>query len=59
MRDVNRPRKTMKILAGNRFQWIAYDISKKDFMVLVEVPIQLKMVSMLKILNFFLEIQIL
>ena len=31
MRDVNRPRKTMKILAGNRFQWIAYDISKKGF----------------------------
>ena len=31
MRDVNRPRKTMKLLAGNRFQWIAYDISKKGF----------------------------
>ena len=31
MRDVNRSRKTMKILAGNRFQWIAYDISKKGF----------------------------
>ena len=31
MRDVNRPRKTMKILAGNRFQWIAYDTSKKGF----------------------------
>ena len=31
MRDVNRPRKTMKILAGNMFQWIAYDISKKGF----------------------------
>ena len=31
MRDVNKPRKTMKILAGNRFQWIAYDISKKGF----------------------------
>ena len=29
MRDVNRPRKTMKMLAGGRFQWIAYDISKK------------------------------
>ena len=29
MRDVNRPRKTMKILAGNRFQWIAYDTSSK------------------------------
>ncbi len=31
MRDVNKPRKTMKILAGDRFQWIAYDISKKGF----------------------------
>ena len=31
MRDVNRPRKTMKMLAGGRFQWIAYDISKKGF----------------------------
>tara|TARA_B100000287_G_scaffold245591_1_gene230962 strand:- start:4229 stop:4927 length:699 start_codon:yes stop_codon:yes gene_type:complete len=31
MRDINRPRKTMKLLAGNRFQWIAYDISKKGF----------------------------
>ena len=31
MRDVNRPRKTMKMLAGGRFQWIAYDSSKKGF----------------------------
>ena len=31
MRDINRPRKTMKILAGGRFQWIAYDTSKKGF----------------------------
>ncbi len=31
MRDVNRPRKTMKMIAGGRFQWIAYDISKKGF----------------------------
>lgn len=31
MRNVNRPRKTMKILADGRFQWIAYDISKKSF----------------------------
>ena len=31
MRDVNRPRKTMKMLAGGRFQWIAYDTSKKGF----------------------------
>jgi len=31
MRDVNRPRKTMKMIAGSRFQWIAYDISKKGF----------------------------
>ena len=31
MRDVNRPRKTLKILAGGRFQWIAYDTSKKGF----------------------------
>jgi len=31
MRNVNRPRKTMKILAGGRFQWIAYDTEKKGF----------------------------
>ena len=31
MRDVNRSRKTKKILAGGRFQWIAYDINKKGF----------------------------
>ena len=31
MRDINRPRKTMKMLAGGRFQWIAYDTSKKGF----------------------------
>ena len=31
MREINRPRKTMKMLAGNRFQWIAYDTSKKGF----------------------------
>ena len=31
MRDVNRPRKTLKMLAGGRFQWIAYDTSKKGF----------------------------
>ena len=31
MREINRPRKTMKLLAGNRFQWIAYDTSKKGF----------------------------
>ncbi len=30
-RNVNQPRKTMKILAGGRFQWIAYDTSKKGF----------------------------
>ena len=31
MRDVNRPRKTLKMLGGGRFQWIAYDTSKKGF----------------------------
>ena len=31
MRDVNRSRKTLKILAGGRFQWISYDINKKGF----------------------------
>lgn len=31
MRDVNRSRKTLKMLAGGRFQWIAYDINKKGF----------------------------
>jgi hypothetical protein len=27
----NSPRKTMKILSGTRFQWIAFDIAKKQF----------------------------
>lgn len=31
-RDVNRPRKTMKILSGTRFQWIAYNTENKQFM---------------------------
>ena len=31
VRETNRPRKTMKILSGTRFQWIAYDTSKKTF----------------------------
>lgn len=30
-RDTSRPRKTMKILSGTRFQWIAYDTEKKTF----------------------------
>ena len=29
--NVNRPRKTMKILSGNRFQWIAYNTATKAF----------------------------
>ena len=32
MRDTNRPRKTMKILSGTRFQWIAYNTETKQFM---------------------------
>ena len=31
LRDTNRPRKTMKILSGTRFQWIAYDTETKQF----------------------------
>lgn len=31
-RDVNVPRKTMKILSGTRFQWIAYNTETKEFM---------------------------
>ena len=31
LRDVNRSRKTLKMLAGGRFQWIAYDVNKKGF----------------------------
>ncbi|MDT0606499.1 membrane or secreted protein [Croceitalea rosinachiae] len=31
-RDTNRPRKTMKILSGTRFQWIAYNTETKQFM---------------------------
>lgn len=30
-RDANNSRKTMKILSGTRFQWIAYDTEKKQF----------------------------
>lgn len=30
-RDTNRPRKTMKILSGSRFQWIAYHTETKEF----------------------------
>mgnify|MGYP001194991021 FL=1 len=32
LRDVSRPRKTMKILSGTRFQWIAYNTQTKQFM---------------------------
>jgi hypothetical protein len=31
-RDTSGPRKTMKILSGTRFQWIAYNIETKQFM---------------------------
>lgn len=31
-RDTSGPRKTMKILSGTRFQWIAYNTEKKEFM---------------------------
>lgn len=31
LRDTNRPRKTMKILSGTRFQWIAYNAETKEF----------------------------
>ena len=31
LRDTNRPRKTMKILSGTRFQWIAYNVKTKEF----------------------------
>lgn len=32
MRDTDTPRKTMKILSGTRFQWIAYNTETKQFM---------------------------
>jgi hypothetical protein len=31
-RDLNSPRKTMKMLSGTRFQWIAYNTETKQFM---------------------------
>jgi len=31
-RDTSEPRKTMKILTGTRFQWIAYNTETKQFM---------------------------
>lgn len=30
-RDTNKPRKTMKLLSGSRFQWIAYNTETKEF----------------------------
>ena len=32
LRDTTNPRKTMKILSGTRFQWIAYNTESKKFM---------------------------
>ncbi|WP_224491556.1 membrane or secreted protein [Robertkochia flava] len=32
MRDTDQPRKTMKILSGTRFQWIAYNTETREFM---------------------------
>lgn len=32
LRNTNTPRKTMKILSGTRFQWIAYNTETKQFM---------------------------
>jgi len=32
MRDTSTPRKTMKILSGTRFQWIAYNTATKEFL---------------------------
>jgi len=32
LRDTSTPRKTMKILSGTRFQWIAYNTETKQFM---------------------------
>lgn len=32
LRDTSRPRKTMKILSGTRFQWIAFNTETKQFM---------------------------
>lgn len=31
-RDTDKPRKTMKLLSGTRFQWIAYNTETKKFM---------------------------
>ena len=32
MRDTSGPRKTMKVLSGTRFQWIAYNTATKQFL---------------------------
>ncbi len=32
LRDTSRPRKTMKILSGTRFQWVSYNTETKQFM---------------------------
>ncbi len=31
LRDTSKPRKTMKLLSGTRFQWIAYNTETKEF----------------------------
>jgi hypothetical protein len=32
LRDTNGPKKTMKLLSGTRFQWIAYNTETKQFL---------------------------
>jgi len=46
-RDTTRPRKTMKILSGTRFQWIAYNTETKQELI----PQLMELIR--KILSFF------
>ena len=55
-RSTDRPRKTMKILSGKRFQWIAFDTEKKNLKELEVELTQLLTVSTLKKSSFFPEI---
>ena len=55
-RDTSRPRKTMKILSGTRFQWIAYNTETKQFSgYRVAELTRLSMVNTLRILSSSLK----
>ena len=52
-RNTDRPRKTMKILSGTRFQWIAYNTETKELWVPEGAPTPPLMVNTPSISNSF------